>query len=622
MRRLLDDLRALEQMIEGGVIETDVRRIGAEQELFLVASDWRPAMASTDLLERVDDQHFTTELGLFQAEINLDPQPFGGSCLRVIETQLEELLTKLHRAAKELDIELVLTGVLPSIRKSDLGPDSMTPLPRYQEIARATNALRGGDFEVHIRGIDDLIVKHDSVMLESCNASFQIHFQVGPEEFANLYNIAQVVSAPVLAAAVNSPLLFGQRLWRETRIALFQQAVDTRSKMDFHRERVPRVTFGRQWLRGSALDLIREDVSRYRSLLTTEIESDPLQALARGEAPELNALRLFNSTIYRWNRGCYGITDGKPHLRIENRILPAGPTVADEMANAALWFGLIAKLSSEFEDVSEHIDFEDVRTNFLSAARLGLKAQFSWLSGETLPATRLILDRLIPAARDGLVSRGIDTEDADRYLGVLEKRVTTKRTGAQWTLLSLSGMRKEGSLGERMTALTAAMVARQRDRVPVSDWELADLKEGGGWQRDVLTVEQYMTTDLYTVHEDESLDLVANLMEWKRIRHVPVEDHDHRLVGLISYRSLLKLLATEGGSQPLRNTPVAGVMKRDPVTITPEASIQEAFRMLREEKIASLPVVKKGKLIGIITERDLMRMGSEVLDELLRRFSS
>ena len=220
---------------------------------------------------------------------------------------------------------------------ADLGLENMTPHPRYYALNEAMGALRDGAYELYIKGLDELLLKHDSVMLEACNASFQIHFQSDADEFPNLYNIAQVVAAPVLAAATNSPLLFGRRLWRETRIALFQQSVDTRSSMDFLRERSPRVTFGRDWVQRSVVEVFQEDISRFRALVTGEIEEDSLEQLAAGKIPRLRALCLHNGTVYRWNRACYGLTDGKPHLRIENRVLPSGPTVTDEVANAVLF---------------------------------------------------------------------------------------------------------------------------------------------------------------------------------------------------------------------------------------------------------------------------------------------
>jgi CBS domain-containing protein len=617
MRHLLNDLRALEQLLKRDMIETDVRRIGAEQELFLVDRSWRPAPKALEVLERIDDDAFTTELGLFNLELNLDPLSFGGDCLGRLETALDAKLEILRKVTDALGLEAVLTGILPTLRKSDLDLDNMTPMPRYYALNKAMSALRGGAYEFHIKGLDELLLRHDSVMLEACNASFQVHFQVGAHEFPNLYNIAQVVAAPVLAAAVNSPVLFNRQLWRETRIALFQQAVDTRSSTDFLRDRSPRVTFGRRWVEHSVLELFQEDIARFRALVTQDLDEDPMEQLRQGQVPSLKALCLHNGTVYRWNRACYGITGGRPHLRIENRVLPSGPSVVDQVANAALWFGAISALSDKFEDITRAMAFDDALMNFTAAARLGLGAQLAWITGETLPAANLICDKLIPLARAGLEKRGIDGRDIDRYLGVIDRRVRNNRTGAHWIVHSLSGMRGHGSLGERMNALTAAMVERQRGGKPVAEWDDARLAEAGGWKHNFLKVEQYMTTDLFTVGEDESLDLVACLMEWERIRHVPVEDPQHRLIGLISYRSLLKLMARGLSPSKGHHVAVAEIMTRDPITISPESSTLGAIELMREHRISCLPVVKGERLVGLITERDLMNVAAELLREQL-----
>ena len=617
MRNLLDDLRALERMLEDGWIESGVRRIGAEQEMFLVGPGWRPAPIATEVLDAVDDPHFTTELARFNLEANLDPLAFGSDCLSKMEAQLKELLGKASRAAEACDGEIALCGILPTLRKSDLGLDNMTPIPRYFALNRAMNKLRGGAYNFQIKGVDELIVKHDSVMLESCNTSFQVHFQVAAEEFAGLYNIAQAIAAPVLAACTNSPLLFGRRLWRETRIALFQQAVDTRSTGHELRERRPRVSFGRQWVKKSVTELFQEDIARFKILLGGDLDEDPFAEIRAGRPPKLKALRLHNGTVYRWNRPCYGITDNKPHLRIENRYLPSGPTVIDEVANAALWFGLVSALVRDVDDVTERMEFEDALSNFTAASRNGLASELVWLDGEEISARELLSKKLLPLARSGLERGDIDKKDIDRYMGVIEKRVDSKQTGAQWIHLSLASMKGRGTEGERMSALTASIVRQQKEGRPVSEWESASLDESGGWKNHYMLVEQFMTTDLFTVNEDEPIDLVASLMDWEKIRHVPVEDHEERLVGLVSYRSLIHLLAQGEFAKRDEPIPVSEVMKRDLVTVDPGTTTLEAVALMKGKGIGSLPVVKDGHLIGIVTERDFMDIASELLEEKL-----
>jgi CBS domain-containing protein/gamma-glutamyl:cysteine ligase YbdK (ATP-grasp superfamily) len=618
LRHLLKDVRAFEQMLEEERFETGVRRIGAEQELFLVDQHWRPAPIATEVLEALDDPHFTTELARFNLEFNLDPHLFGGSCLRDMEWQLGELLGKAREAARSCGGDVVLAGILPTLKKTDLEFINMTPNPRYYALNEAMNRLRGGAYEFYLQGLDELHLHHDSILVEAANTSFQVHFQVSPDEFAPLYNAAQAVAGPLLAASANSPMLFGKRLWTETRIGLFQQSIDTRRSTPHLREQTPRVSFGRQWVQSSALEIFQEDITRFRAILSTEIEDDPFRELEDGRAPSLKALRLHNSTVYRWNRVCYGISDDKPHLRIENRILPSGPTPRDEMSNAAFWFGLISGVLERYGNIAEHMSFDDARSNFLAAARHGIDAQLAWCGRDPEPAEKLILEEFLPLAREGLEAPGLDAENIDLYLGVIEERVRSRRTGAQWQLQSMGEMSDDGPVAERLSALTAAIASRQRDGEPVHTWELARLEEGAGWKQSYATVEHCMDTDIVTVNEHEPVDLVANMMVWKNVRHVMVEDSENRLVGLVSQRKLLGLVGTYHPEERDDPMPVSEIMQRDPVTVSPEAPTVEAIQIMRENAWACLPVVKDEHLVGVLTESQLMRIAGELLEQKLR----
>jgi CBS domain-containing protein len=535
--------------------------------------------------------------------------------LSELERTLLETLGMVREAALRCGAEVVLVGILPSLWKSDLDLDNMTPMDRYYALNEAMNRMRGGAYKLYIKGVDELRVEHDSVMLEACNTSFQAHFQAGPDEFAKLYNMSLAATAPVLAVAANSPLLFGRRLWQETRIALFQQSIDTRAAGPDLRESYPRVSFGSEWVDDSVLDIYRRDIARFKVLLSGEVTEDPQELLARGEVPRLRALQLFNSTVYRWNRACYGVNDGTAHLRIENRVLPSGPTPVDEVANAAFWFGLVAGLLEEHEDIREAIRFEDAKGNFHAAARLGLSAPFVWLKGREWVARDLILEELVELARYGLSHAGIDSADIDRYLGIIEDRATSRQNGAHWILGSLDAIRERGSQEERMRAITAAISHRQRRNRPVHEWSPAELEEGGGWKPSHLRAEQYMTTDLVTAHEDDPVELVANLMDWHHIRHVPVEDPQSQLAGLVTRRTLLRFLASEEGRQAHEPIPVSRVMQRSLITITPETQTLEAIDIMRRNRISCLPVVREGRLVGLVTERDFMEIARQLLEK-------
>jgi len=617
-RALVRDLQALERMLAEGRIESGVRRFGIEQELFLVDPGWRPAQVAPEVLERLGGAPFVTELARFNLEFDLDPERLAGSCFSRAEDRLESRVAEVSRVAGEMGCGVVLAGILPTLTKSDLTLNSMTPIPRYQALNEAMTRMRGGSYRLQITGLDELNIEHDSVMLEACNTSAQVHLQVGADEFSRLYNVAQALTGPILASAVNSPLLFGKRLWSETRIALFQQSIDTRSTMLHMRELQPRVRFGDDWLDEGVLELFEEDIAHFRVLLTTEVDENPLDMLDQGGVPELRALQLHNSTVYRWNRPCYGVWNGEPHLRIECRVLPAGPSVADEVANAALWTGAVLGGGEVYGDIRSKLPFDSVRANFTAAARMGMGAGFRWFDQATVSAPDLLEREIIPLARTGLEGAGVDAGDIDRYLGVVEERIRSRTTGAAWLLRSLDSMAAEGTSGERLAALTAASADRQRDGRPVHEWPLARLEEAGGWAPNFRTVEQYMTTSLFTVHEDELVDLVAFLMDRNAIRHVLVENDDHELVGVVSYRSLLRMIA-RGRNPTIEPVSVATVMITDPVTVTPETPTLEAIDLMREHRVSSLPVVSHGKLVGIVTETDFMPIAYQLLSEALKK---
>ena len=618
MKALLDDCRALEQMLDTPLIESGIRRIGAEQEMFLVTRACRPAPIAVDLLDRINDPAFTTELGRFNLEANLDPAVFGGGCLRQIENDLERCLALASAKAEEFGAHVLLTGILPTLRQADLGLDNMVPNPRYFALNRAMSRLRGGDFHLLIKGVDEIDLKHDNVMLEACNTSFQVHFQVGAQEFARLYNLAQAVTGPVLAAACNSPLLLGRRLWNETRVAVFQHSVDTRSAVHSARGVRPRVHFGDDWCKKSVIEIFREDIARFRVVIATGVEERSLDLVEKGIAPQLPALRLHNGTVYRWNRACYGVADGVAHLRIENRVLPSGPTIVDEVANAAFFYGLMSGMADRYEDITQRMSFDDAKSNFLAAARHGLQAQMTWLDDETIAAPDLILDRLLPIAKDGLQLAKIDPADIDRYLGILEARVAKRRNGAQWTLASLAALGNEASREDACRTITSAMLKRQQEGEPVHTWELASQEDRSDWREGFRTVGQFMSTELFTVRPSDLVDFAAAMMDWEHIRHVPVEDDRGNLVGLVSHRSLLRLVGQAGAESSTKPVLVESIMKRDPVTVSPETPTLEAIQVMRQNKVGCLPIVDNQKLVGIVTERDFLEAAARVFEQALR----
>jgi CBS domain-containing protein/gamma-glutamyl:cysteine ligase YbdK (ATP-grasp superfamily) len=618
-KAVLNDLQALEKMLAGGLMESGALRIGAEQEMFLVDSAFHPAPLVLEIIETAQDGRLTTEIGRFNLEANLTPLDFTGDCLRKLETELNEVIGIVKNAAKKFDADTVLCGILPTIQQSDLKEENLTPSPRYKELNRVLTALHGEERIVHIKGLDEIKLHLQDTFTEFCNTSFQIHLQDPKDEFSRYYNWAQAITAPVLASAVNSPILLGHRLWHETRLALFQHSTDERSTVQQERSRPARVTFGRDWVKDSILEIFHEDVARFRIILTRELEENSLEVLEQGKIPGLHAWRMHNGTVWRWNRACYGRINGKPSLRIEARFLPSGPTVADEMANSAFFLGLMMALPEEFGDVTKtELSFDDAKINFFSTARYGLKSQIAWIDGRNYPAQNLILEELLPRARHGLRALNIDAADIEKYLGILEERVSMAKTGAQWMLDSLSHMDKAAKANVRLRTLTAAMVKNQETGEPVHKWSLAEIEEKTDWIDNYRTVEQFMSRDLFTVRPEDIIDLAANLMEWRHIRHVPVEDANGDLVGIVSHRDLLRLFA-ERREIISDEIIVKDVMRKDLITISPETRTLEALYLMREKNIGCLPVVRNKKLIGLITAHDFLTVSTRLFEERLKK---
>jgi len=613
MKALLDDLRALAFMLEDGRVESGVRRVGAEQEMFLIDRAMRPAPLSVEVLDNVHDRRLTTEIARFNLEANLTPRMLGGKCFQQMEAELRELIAKARASAEDFGADVLLSGILPTLQPSDLTLENLTPSPRYAQLNSEVIKSRGGPLSIYIKGLDELHLSHDNIMMESCNTSFQIHFQTNPNDFVRDYNLAQAITAPVLAGAVNSPLLFGKRLWRETRVALFQHSTDARSRPQLARSQPARVSFGDKWLEHSVIALFHDQISRFRPIMISQPDEDPFQVLARGETPKLSALCMHNGTVWRWNRACYGVHDAKAHLRIENRALPSGPTLVDEIANTAFFAGLMLALPEEYGDVAKRMSFDEAKGNFFRAARHGLDAQFNWIDGQTYSASAMILDHLLPLARAGLKSAEVAEQDVDKYLNIIEERARKRQTGASWILNSfdaLAGVPNE--LRQRRLATT--MLEYQKKELPVHKWPAAKIATNDDWENGYRTIGQFMTTDLFTVRPDDLIDLAASLMDWRHIRHVPVEDDQGRLVGLVTHRNLLRLLSAGPRNE---NVSVRDVMVPNPVTVSPTTPTLDAIQQMRERKIGCLPVVDADQLVGIVTSYDFLEASARLFREYL-----
>lgn len=603
LRHILHDIDALDHMIEHNMFEQGIQRIGAEQEFCLTNRNWEPSSRSEEILKVLNDPHFTQELAKYNLEINLDPVELKGDCFAKVEKQLRELLGKAEKVMDERDQHIILTGILPTINPRHVDHRHITPNPRFEELNRIMREHKGGDFELHIQGVDELRTKHDSIVFEACNTSFQLHLQIDHREAVDQFNWAQTIAGPVLAICTNSPLLLGKELWAETRIALFQQSIDMRSASTMIREQQPRVSFGTCWLKNSISELFKEDIARHSFLITSEIEQDSMEVLNAGGIPDLKALCMHNGTVYRWNRPCYGVANGVAHLRIENRYIPSGPTVLDEMANYAFWVGLMKGMPEKYKNIRDEMDFHRVKGNFFRAALSGMETKLHWF-GKVVDTKELIRDELLPIAENGLRKANVNVDDIRKYLGVIRQRLSSKN-GSQWMVHAIREL-QDGHLSNiALKRMTALMHRNQSSGIPVGEWEPASKDQLTGKELKLKKVYEIMSSDPQTVHEHDLVDLVLRIMEWRGIHHMPVENEQGVCVGIVTKEDV-KNARTK--TKNAGNLMVTKIMQREVITIDPNDRILKARDIMEKHEIGSLPVVFNGKLVGMVTRSDLKKL--------------
>ena len=609
---LLNDVTALEKMINDDVFEKGIQRIGAEQELCIVNENYRPSLNALEILDKIDDPHFTTELALFNLEINLDPLKLSNKCFSKLENNLTQLLYKAHIAADEIENnKIILSGILPTLKKKDLIFENMTPYERYKTLNDVIKSIRGNNFKMRIRGVDELILNHESILFEACNTSFQVHLQIGLDEIIDKYNWSQAIAGPILSVMSNSPMLLGRELWSETRIALFQQSIDMRNTSHLLREQKPRVSFGNDWVRESIAELFTDDISRYVPLVTTDFKEDSLDLLNKGIMPKLEALNLHNGTLYKWNRLCYGTDNNIAHLRIENRYIPSGPSVKDEIANALFWVGVMQGMPDKYKQIWRQMPFNDARGNFINAARTGINTYFNWF-GSGISAIKLTKRVLIPMAREGLKKSNIDANDIDFYLNIIEKRINNNLTGSKWQIRSNRKLRKKVSRDEANILLTYNMYKNQKDNKPIYQWKLAEHTTSYNIKTSN-KLYKVMTTELFVVNENDLVELLEKIMNWKQIHHLPVVNEFNKIVGLITKTNLD---AIDKKSITSNLIVAKDIMIKDVKIADSEMTIDEARKIMNTNKIGCLPIVENDELIGIFTKKDLEKIDKKAaIDE-------
>lgn len=609
---ILREIHTLDRMIESNAFVNTTPYIGAEQELCLVNKYGQVANLNQKIITALADDKIKTELGQFNLEINLEPQILTGEVLSNMELDIIDYLDRINHVANEYDGKTYLGGILPTLRYLDLSIDNITPDRRYYELVQSIAKQRGKDYELRIQGEDELHMRHDSVFLEAATTSFQIHLEVPPHQFALMYNIAQMIAAPLLAISANSSVLFQKKLWHESRIALLRQAINVSKTPINTRSSHSRVSFGQRWVNESILELFREDVSKHKPLIFPQKESPNRNDHSKDD--HLRSLQNFNSTIYRWNRPVYGYADGTPHLRIENRILPSGPTVADQMANAALWYGLMYGLYDQKVNPRLVMDFNTARNNFTVAARNSMYAIFDWYDGHSYTAYDLIMHKLLPIAAHGLGFLNIDPTDIDFYLNLISERCKAQTNGAIWMNKSVQSLTKaqvaEPDIYGSIVTFSHEM---QAQNIPIHQWEVIHQNMNMKKQAHEIVIEEYMERDIYTVQSHDLIQLAADMVDWQKIRYIIVENEDKQLVGLVSSRTMLRALNKHHFHQEEMPKYISEIMIVNPWTVDSSATLSVAVDLMRKYRIGCLPVLQNDKLVGIITEQSFLNAFDNIL---------
>src|SRR5215218_2813975 len=469
--KLKRNLDVFARMLSEAQFEHEPRSIGLEIELNLIDDTGDPAPVNADVLERIADNAFDMETAQFNLELNIPPQLLEGRVFDVLEQQLRDSLNKADEKAREASAHTMIIGILPTLAEEHVHIRSFSANPRYALLNEQIFAARGEDLHLSIAGVERLSTYADSAAPEAACTSVQLHQLVDLEDFARYWNAAQAIAGVEVAVGANSPFFFGRELWRETRIGLFEQATDTRPEELKAQGVRPRVWFGERWIT-SIFDLFEENVRYFPALLPVCEDEDPERTLEGGGVPQLGELRLHNGTVYRWNRPIYDVVRGQPHLRVENRVLPAGPTVVDTLANAAFYYGLVRVLSEDERPIWSRMSFSAAEENFHAGARDGIDARIYWPGLGEVPAAELVVRRLLPLAYDGLTRLELDAADRDRLLGIIEARCTTHRNGATWQAATFHTLYDERRL-ERHEALRE-MTVRYREHMhgnePVHTW--------------------------------------------------------------------------------------------------------------------------------------------------------
>ncbi len=472
--RLRENLEALRVLLQRPGFGVGPESIGAEMESSIVDDSACVFPINTSVVEHCQDPRVTLELVAFNVEFNLTPVPAAGRPFAALESELEFAISLLERACVREGGHLAPIGIVPTLRTPDLVDSRITQVPRYRALINGVSRFQASPVRLDIHGPNEALqVQSDTLAIEGSNTSFQVHLRIDPDRYAATYNAAQLATPLALALGANSPIFLERLLWDETRVPLFKQAFVGRRLPPGEWRPAVRVPFGHGWVRKGMHELLAEAVALFPPVLAACGDEDPVQVVRDGGVPELGELRLHQGTIWQWNRAVYDPSAGG-HVRVEFRALPAGPTPVDMAATAAFMLGLTIDLREDIDALLPAFPFRYAEHNFYRAAQRGLDARLLWPSaGPPSPVERPVvplIQELLPRAESGLARLGVEADERQRYLGVIQARLDSMTTGARWLRRSLLRLDQGRSRHDALERLTHDYLDRVKSRRPVHEW--------------------------------------------------------------------------------------------------------------------------------------------------------
>ncbi|QOL26957.1 hypothetical protein LP316_06605 [Thalassotalea sp. LPB0316] len=464
-----EQLDTLQEIVQQPNFGRGKLKFGAELEMYLIDDNGDISLSNQTLLEALDDPQYQPELNRYNLELNLAPVDLAGTPFSTLQRQMQDKTDHLERVAEQLNINVLPIGILPTLKKQHLNAEFMTDIPRYHCLSNYLYKARGDVFQININGDESLAIDLEDISAEGANTSFQVHLMIAPEQFTAVYNAAQLTLPLVTAISANSSVFLGKRLWDETRIALFKQSIDIRRPDSTPWQEQPRVNFGFGWLQGSAWQLFSQAVCLFEPVIPVIFDTK-----SETKLPPLKELSLHLGTTWPWHRPVY-CNDGNGHIRLEFRAIPAGPTSIDMLANAAFAIGLATGVAKDIDAYTSVLPFQYAEYNFYRAAQSGLSAKVLWPLKHKYHVGEVniteVIDKLLPIAKDGLLSLNISEQEADKFLTIIRQRLATGVTGAIWQKKTLEHLMKSQSSDDACHQLTQLYLSNCRTCQPVSQWE-------------------------------------------------------------------------------------------------------------------------------------------------------